>query len=110
MENPAVGGDIDGAIEPVDDPPRIRPVGPAGREGERDELMDAMVTAWGMLLPEGFLRSDWFAALAAFVAINTIMYVALAVAMILPKVHVGDWVRRRYERAETRSIYPHGPR
>jgi hypothetical protein len=38
------------------------------------------------------------------------MYVALAVATMLPKIHVGDWLRRRYERAETRSIYPHGPR
>jgi hypothetical protein len=72
--------------------------------------MDSMLTTWGLLLPEGFLRSDWFAVLAAFVAINTIMYVALAVATMLPKVHVGDWVRRRYERAETRSIYPDGPR
>jgi hypothetical protein len=48
--------------------------------------------------------------LATFVAINTIMYVALAIATMLPKIHVGDWVRRRYERAETRSIYPDGPR
>jgi Flp pilus assembly protein TadB len=72
--------------------------------------MTTMLSSWGVLLPEGFLRSDWFAVLAAFVAINTIMYVALAVATMLPKLYVGDWVRRRYERAETRSIHPDGPR
>ena len=72
--------------------------------------MDSMLTTWGILLPEAFLRSNTFAVLAAFVAINTIMYVALAVAVMLPKIHVGDWVLRRYERAETRSIYPDGPR
>ena len=34
----------------------------------------------GFLLPESTLQSDAFAVLAAFVAINTLMYVALAVA------------------------------
>ena len=33
----------------------------------------------GLLLPESVLSSDWFAVLAAFVAINTVMYVTLAV-------------------------------
>ncbi len=47
--------------------------------------------------------------LAAFVAINTVMYVALAIAKTLPKVHVRDWLPRGYRRAETRSIYPDGP-
>ena len=44
--------------------------------------------------------------LSVFVAINTVMYVGLAVAKILPKVHPGDWVRRTYLRAETRGIHP----
>lgn len=44
--------------------------------------------------------------LAAFIALNTIMYVALAVAKMLPKVHLSDWVHRRGRRSETRSIHP----
>lgn len=60
----------------------------------------------GILLPEEILHSDWFAILATFVAINTLMYGALAVAKILPKVHPGDWIRTRNQRSETRSIHP----
>ena len=48
------------------------------------------ITAMGVLLPEGVLRNDFFAVLAAFVAINTIVYVTLAVAKVLPKVYVTD--------------------
>ena len=46
----------------------------------------------GVLLPESLLRTEFFAVLAAFVAINTIVYVTLAVAKILPKVYVSDWI------------------
>ncbi|MCB5281423.1 MULTISPECIES: hypothetical protein [Micrococcaceae] len=60
----------------------------------------------GLLLPHALLESDAFAALAAFVAINTVMYVALAVAKILPKVYVSDWIRRSNERSEPRGIIP----
>lgn len=60
----------------------------------------------GLLLPESLLASDLFAVLAAFVAINTVMYVALAVAKMLPKVYFSDFVDRRNRRSETRSIYP----
>lgn len=60
----------------------------------------------GLLLPESTLGSQWFAVLAAFVAINTVMYVALAVAKILPKVHPRDWLPRTYVRSQTRSIHP----
>jgi hypothetical protein len=64
----------------------------------------------GILLPESVLRSQGFAVLAAFVAINTVMYVALAVAKMLPKVYVTDWFTSRDRRRETRSIHPHrGP-
>jgi hypothetical protein len=63
----------------------------------------------GILFPEGILHSDWFAVLATFVAINTLMYGALAIAKILPKVHPGDWVRTRNQRSETRSIHPDAP-
>lgn len=63
----------------------------------------------GLLLSESVISSPWFGVLAAFVALNTIMYVALAVAQILPKVYPSDWFRSRGRRQETRSIYPDGP-
>lgn len=59
-----------------------------------------------MLLPESILTSDWFAALAAFVAINTAIYVTLAVVKTLPRIYFRDYLPRTYERSETRSIYP----
>ncbi|WP_019159249.1 hypothetical protein [Brevibacterium senegalense] len=59
-----------------------------------------------MILPESILTTDWFAALAGFVAINTAIYVALAVVKALPRIYVSDYVQRSYERSETRSIHP----
>ena len=64
---------------------------------------------WGVLLPESTLREEFVAVLAAFVAINTIVYVTLAVAKILPKVYVGDWIGARNRCSETRSIDPDAP-
>ena len=64
---------------------------------------------WGILLPESTLREEFIAVLAAFVAINTIVYVTLAVAKVLPKVYVRDWLSNRNRRAETRSIDPDAP-
>jgi hypothetical protein len=61
---------------------------------------------WGILLPESTLREEFVAVLAAFVAINTILYVTLSVAKILPKVYVQDWFSTRNRRSETRSIDP----
>ena len=58
------------------------------------------------VLPESVLHSGWFAVLAAFVAINTVMYVALATATMLPKVHVADWFTSRDRRTLNRSIHP----
>ena len=58
------------------------------------------------LLPESVLHSGWFAVLAAFVAINTLMYVVLATATMLPKVHVADWFTSRDRRTQNRSIHP----
>jgi hypothetical protein len=58
------------------------------------------------LLPESVLHSGWFAVLAAFVAINTVMYVVLATAAMLPKVHVSDWFTSRDRRTLNRSIHP----
>ena len=69
-------------------------------------MLAPAVVALGILLPASFVRSELFAVLAAFVAINTIMYTALAVGKILPKVYVGDYVPGRRRRAESRSIHP----
>lgn len=63
----------------------------------------------GILLPESTLREEFVAVLATFVAINTIFYVTLALAKILPKVYVNDWISRRNRRSETRSIDPDAP-
>ena len=41
------------------------------------------------------LHSGRFAVLAAFVALNTVMYVALAFAKMLPKVYPTDWFTTR---------------
>ncbi|WP_153504309.1 hypothetical protein [Cumulibacter manganitolerans] len=68
-----------------------------------------LLAADGILLPESTLQTGWFSVLAAFVAINTVMYVALAIAKVLPKVYPRDWLPRRYTRSETRSIYPETP-
>ena len=70
--------------------------------------MTAAVTT-GILLPESVLSSSWFAVLSVFVAINTVMYVGLAIGKVLPKLYPGDWVPRRYERSQTRSIDPDAP-
>jgi hypothetical protein len=65
--------------------------------------------SWGAprsILPHTLVESVPFAILATFVAINTLMYAALATAKILPRLHPTDWLPRRHQRAETRSIYP----
>ncbi|MBG6225455.1 pilus assembly protein TadC [Arthrobacter sp. CAN_A2] len=64
------------------------------------------VVRGGLLLPESVLHSSMFAVLAAFVAINTVIYASLALANILPKIYPTDWVTDRNRRIETRSIYP----
>lgn len=60
----------------------------------------------GIMFPESLLHSDLFAVLAAFVAINALMYAALAATKILPKVYLTDWIRQRNRRFQTRSIHP----
>ncbi|MCR1783287.1 hypothetical protein KVF89_12140 [Nocardioides carbamazepini] len=72
--------------------------------------MSPLLATLGIVFPESLVRSHAFAVLAAFVAINTMVYVTLAVAKALPKVFLGDHLPRAYERAETRSIHPDGPR
>jgi len=60
----------------------------------------------GVVLPESVMQTQWFAVLSMFVAINTVLYLTLAVIKLLPKVYLSDWVSQRNRRAETRSIYP----
>lgn len=62
----------------------------------------------GILLPTTVLSSSLFAHFATFVAINTVIYGALALAKILPKVYPSDWLSGRNRRRATRSIYPDG--
>ncbi|MCD9197025.1 hypothetical protein [Aeromicrobium wangtongii] len=60
----------------------------------------------GALIPESVLQHEEVAILAAFVAINTLVYGALALAKILPKIYVSDLLHRKRRRLETRSIHP----
>lgn len=70
--------------------------------------MTTSIITMSLLLPESTLRTHWFAVLATFVALNTVMYAALAVSKMLPKLYPRDWLPRRYERSQTRGIYPQG--
>ena len=72
-------------------------------------MMPWIVVPLGILLPESFLESGFFQFLSAFVALNTIMYVALAIAKMVPKIYLSDIVPRRGRRRETRSIHPDEP-
>jgi hypothetical protein len=63
----------------------------------------------GLVFPESILHSELFAVLATFVAINTVMYAALAIVKVLPKLYAPGWLRSRGERSETRSIHPGTP-
>lgn len=73
--------------------------------------MSALSTALpaGVLLPERVLFTDSFKVIATFVALNTLMYAALAVIKLLPR----DGLRRRSNgrnrRSQNRSIYPEPP-
>lgn len=44
-----------------------------------------MIIQAGILFSSEVLRSGWFQVLATFVAINTIVYAALAVAKLIPR-------------------------
>ena len=61
------------------------------------------------VLPASILESAWFSVLARFVAVNTILYVALSIFKIAPKIYLSDFVRQVGRRSETRSIYPDDP-
>lgn len=60
----------------------------------------------GVVLPESLMSTQWFAVLSMFVAINTVLYLTLAIIKLLPKAYLSDWIDQRNRRVETRSIYP----
>ncbi len=72
-------------------------------------MSPSLLLASIILFPKSILHSELFAVLAAFVAINTVMYSALAVAKMLPKLYSADWMGPRNRRSETRNIYPDRP-
>ncbi len=59
----------------------------------------AQVLALGILLPSEVLTSGWFQALALFVALNTLVFAALALGKLVPKrrFRAADAVRRAKE-------------
>jgi hypothetical protein len=64
------------------------------------------VPLFASVLPQSIMHTPWFAALSTFVAINTVLYLTLALVKLLPKAYLSDWVDHRNRRSETRSIYP----
>lgn len=62
----------------------------------------------GLLLPESTLAAEWFGIFAAFVAINTVIYVLLSVSKLFPVIRFGRRGDGQSRRVETRSIYPEG--
>ena len=66
------------------------------------------VLLFASVLPQSIKHDPWFAALSLFVAINTVLYLTLAIIKLLPKAYLSDWVDQRNRRSEIRSIYPDG--
>ncbi len=60
----------------------------------------------GIVLPQSTMHTAWFDVLSVFVAVNTVLYLTLAIIKLLPKAYLSDWVDQRNRRAESRSIYP----
>ncbi len=58
------------------------------------------------VLPPEILVSRPVQVLAAFVAVNTLIFVVLAVMSLFPKLYPGNWFTSRNRRTETRSIHP----
>jgi len=61
------------------------------------------------VLPQNIMHTPWFAELSMFVAINTLLYLTLAMIKVLPKAYLSDWIDQRNRRAEPRSIWPMSP-
>ncbi|MEN9953782.1 MAG: hypothetical protein RL024_609 [Actinomycetota bacterium] len=72
--------------------------------------MSVITLLEGFLLPESFLQSRFFIVLATVVALNTVIYAALSVVHLIPKLNKPSWLRGHRPRGVTRSIYPDGPK
>lgn len=59
-----------------------------------------------LFVSDDLMQAGWFQGLSAFVAVNTVLYVTLAIIKTLPKAYLSDYVDRRDRRTETRSIHP----
>jgi hypothetical protein len=59
-------------------------------------------------LPLAVMDAEPVRVLTAFVATNTVMYAALAVAKVLPRLHPSTWLPGSDRRAQERSIHPAG--
>lgn len=72
-------------------------------------MRESIALPVSMLLPSSFVNSEFFAVLAAFVAVNTVIFASLSIVKIVPKFRFARRRRGRSRRSETRSIYPDGP-
>lgn len=68
-----------------------------------------MITPIGIVLPSSLLGTSFFSVLSTLVALNTLIFVTLAVAKMLPRISLSELFGRRGRRQETRSIYPDAP-
>ena len=65
----------------------------------------AIAVPAGLLFPEALLHTHWFAILATFVAINTVMYAALALAEDPAQgATASDWIRHAAMSAPRRAV------
>lgn len=68
--------------------------------------MTEIAIVGSILLPESAMHGQWYDVLSMFVAVNTVLYLTLAIIKLLPKAYLSDWVNQRNRREESRSIYP----
>jgi hypothetical protein len=61
------------------------------------------------LLHSSVLHSSTFTGLEGFVLINTVMFLALAIIKLMPKLYINDWITSHNRRTETRGIHPDPP-
>ena len=62
-----------------------KPAGTTSPGNDTPRSSHPVITLAGILLPSSVLHSGWFQALAAFVAVNTLIYAALSLAKLIPR-------------------------
>jgi hypothetical protein len=68
-------------------------------------VIDIPIVGW-LFVSDDLMQAPWFGQLSAFVAVNTVLYLTLAIIKTLPKAYLSDHIDRRDRRSESRSIYP----